>query len=130
MVVIVDAAGRIVLTNPALERFTGLPAEELAGRLFWDVYVVPGDVLPAQAAMATAIETGEPFPTEADWIAAGGARRRVAMHCSVLPDLFGRPSAVACVAIDVTSVHRRGTTPRPPGGGHPAGALQGLPTGG
>jgi len=129
MVVIVDAAGRILLTNPALERFTGLPAEELAGRLFWDVYVVPGDVLPAQAAMATAIETGEPFPTDADWIAAGGARRRVAMHCSVLPDLFGRPSAVACVAIDVTSVHRRGTTDGLTGVGNRAALFEALRTG-
>src|SRR3954454_24210354 len=109
MVVIVDAAGRILLTNPALERFTGLPAEELAGRLFWDGYVVPGDVLPAQAAMATAIEAGEPFPTQGDWIAPGGARARVAIPWRLLPDLLGRPSAVACVAIDPPWLHRRGT---------------------
>jgi diguanylate cyclase (GGDEF)-like protein/PAS domain S-box-containing protein len=110
MVVIVDGGGRIRLVNPALERFTGLPARDVIGRPFWDVYVVPGDIVPAQKAVALAMSTGSASAVEADWVAAGGVRRRVAMHNSVLREPDGRPGAIACVAIDVTEVHRRGTT--------------------
>ncbi|MGY1601145.1 diguanylate cyclase domain-containing protein [Geodermatophilus sp. SYSU D00815] len=110
MVVVVDRTGRIRMVNPALEEFTGLPAAELVGQAFWDVYVVPGDVLPAQHAFAAALSTRAGFAVEADWVATGGVLRRVAMHNSVLLDPGGEPYAVACVAVDVTAVHRRGTT--------------------
>jgi diguanylate cyclase (GGDEF)-like protein/PAS domain S-box-containing protein len=110
MVVVVDATGRIRMVNPSLERFTGLPAADLLGRFFWDVYVVPGDVLPAQRAFANAVAAGATFTVEADWLPADGLPRRVAMDNSVLFDPQGRPHGVACVAIDVTTVHERSTT--------------------
>jgi diguanylate cyclase (GGDEF)-like protein/PAS domain S-box-containing protein len=110
MVVVVDATGRIRLVNPSLERFTGRPAVDLLGRFFWDVYLVPGDVLPAQLAFADAVTAGATFTVEADWLAADGLPRRVAMDNSVLFDAEGRPHGVACVAIDVTTVHERSTT--------------------
>jgi diguanylate cyclase (GGDEF)-like protein/PAS domain S-box-containing protein len=109
MVIVVDGAGRIRMVNAAVEAFTGLAAPELTGRFFWDVYVVPEDVEPAQQAVTTAMSTGSAFAIEADWLDAERARRRVVMHNSVLPDLDGRPSAIACVAIDVTAVHQRST---------------------
>jgi diguanylate cyclase (GGDEF)-like protein/PAS domain S-box-containing protein len=110
MVVVADATGRIRMANPSLERFTGLAASDLLGRFFWDVYVVPGDVLPAQRAFANAVAAGASFTVEADWLAADGLPRRVAMDNSVLFDAAGRPHGVACVAIDVTAVHERSTT--------------------
>jgi diguanylate cyclase (GGDEF)-like protein/PAS domain S-box-containing protein len=110
MVVVVDATGRIRLVNPSLERFVGRPAADLLGCHFWDVYVVPGDALPAQRAFADAVTAGASFAVEADWLAADGLPRRVAMDNSVLFDAEGRPHGVACVAIDVTTVHERSTT--------------------
>jgi diguanylate cyclase (GGDEF)-like protein/PAS domain S-box-containing protein len=117
LVVIVDRDGRIVLVNPAMERFTGRPAADLVGRLFFDVYVVPEHVALAQDALSRAMATGLAHPQEGDWLAAGGRRRRIAMQIDVLADDAGRPWGLACVGLDVTEqrqqealLHRRSQT--------------------
>lgn len=104
---IVDGEGRILLTNPALQRFTGRTGEEMAGVPFWDVYVVPEHVALSQDAVARAMTTGTASPQEGDWFTGTGERRRVAMRNTVLRDDQGRPYAVGCVGIDVTDDRRR-----------------------
>ncbi|SOE03826.1 diguanylate cyclase domain-containing protein [Blastococcus haudaquaticus] len=104
---IVDGDGRILLTNPALQRFTGRTGAELAGRLFWDVYVVPEHAALSQDAVARAMATGTAYPQEGDWLTGTGERRRVAMRNTVLRDDEGRPYAVGCVGLDVTDDRRR-----------------------
>jgi diguanylate cyclase (GGDEF)-like protein/PAS domain S-box-containing protein len=107
LVCVVDADCRIVLANPALERFTGIPAAELRGRFFHDVYVAPEHVLLAQDAIARAMDTGVAHPQEGDWLADGGVRRRIAMQNDVLLGADGRPCAVVCVGVDVTEERER-----------------------
>jgi cyclic di-GMP phosphodiesterase Gmr len=107
LICVVDGGGRIVLANPALQRFTGRTAEELVGQPFWDVYVVPEHVLLAQDAMARAMASGVAYPQEGDWLTADGRRRRVAMQNDVLLDEQGRPWAVACLGLDVTEQRQR-----------------------
>jgi diguanylate cyclase (GGDEF)-like protein/PAS domain S-box-containing protein len=107
LVCVVDDECRIVLANPALERFTGLSGAELVGRFFHEVYVAPEHVLLAQDAVGRAIATGQAHPQEGDWLAAGGVRRRIAMQNDVLLDDAGRPWAVACVGVDVTEERER-----------------------
>ncbi|NEK60056.1 GGDEF domain-containing protein [Geodermatophilus sabuli] len=116
---VVAADGRILLANPALQRFTGRPAEELVGALFWQVWVAPEHAELARDAVARSIATGQAHPQEADWLTGDGGRRRVAMHNDVLLDCAGRPYAVACVGIDVTDqrqhearLHQRAETDR------------------
>jgi diguanylate cyclase (GGDEF)-like protein/PAS domain S-box-containing protein len=117
LAVIVGADNRIVLANPAMEAFTGIPAAELEGRFFHDVYVVPEHRLLAQDAVARSMATGLAYPQEGDWLAAGGVRRRIAMQIDVLRDGEGRPWALACFGVDVTAererearLHRRAQT--------------------
>jgi diguanylate cyclase (GGDEF)-like protein/PAS domain S-box-containing protein len=107
LVCVVDADCRILLANPALERFTGIPAAELRGRFFHDVYVAPEHVLLAQDAIARAMDSGVAYPQEGDWLAAGRVRRRIAMQNDVLLDGDGRPCAVVCVGVDVTAERER-----------------------
>lgn len=104
---VVDGEGRLLLVNPALQRFTGRPAGELLGRRFTDVYVVPEHVELALDAVARAIGTGVAYPQEGDWLTGSGERRRVAMRNTVLTDDAGRPYAVACVGVDVTADRQR-----------------------
>jgi diguanylate cyclase (GGDEF)-like protein/PAS domain S-box-containing protein len=104
---IVDAEGRILLSNPALERFTGRTGEELLGRRFWDVWVVPDDVSQAQEELHLAIAAGKAYPQEADWVDARGDLHRVAMRNTVLLGDDDRPYAVACVGFDVTDDRAR-----------------------
>jgi diguanylate cyclase (GGDEF)-like protein/PAS domain S-box-containing protein len=104
---IVDGDGRILLTNPALQRFTGRDEDELEGQPFWDVYVAPEHVLLAQDAVARAMATGVAHPQEGDWLTWDGERRRVSMRNTVLRDDDGQPYAIGCVGVDVTHDRQR-----------------------
>src|SRR5918995_1717800 len=104
---IVDGDGRILLSNPALQRFTARSADELLGEAFWDVYVVPEHAALSRDAVARAMATGVAHPQEDDWLTGAGERRRVAMRNTVLRDDQGRPYAVGCVGLDVTDDRRR-----------------------
>jgi len=107
LVCVVDCEGRIVLVNPALQRFIDRSADELLGRDFCDAVVVPEDRAMARDAFARTIATGIAAPQEGQWLAAGAERRRVALQIDVLTDDGGRPRAVACVGLDVTEQRRR-----------------------
>jgi cyclic di-GMP phosphodiesterase Gmr len=107
LVCITDGAGRILLVNRALERFTGRAADDLHGQWFWDVFVVPEHVVLAQDAVERAMTTGTAHPQEGDWLTGDGERRRVAMRNTVLADDDGLPYALACVGLDVTDDRRR-----------------------
>lgn len=104
---IVDGEGRILLTNPALQRFTGRTGEDMVGVPFWDVYVVPEHATLSQDAVARAMATGSAYPQEGDWLTGTGERRRVTTRNTVLRDDQGRPYAVGCVGLDVTDDRRR-----------------------
>jgi cyclic di-GMP phosphodiesterase Gmr len=107
LVTVVGADGRILLANPALQRFTGRGADELLGRLFWDVWVAPEHRELARDAVERAMATGRAYPQEGDWLTGDGSRRLVAMRNNVLTGPDGRPYAVACVGFDVTEQRRR-----------------------
>ncbi|WP_138760142.1 sensor domain-containing diguanylate cyclase [Modestobacter altitudinis] len=104
---VIDGANRLLLVNPAMERFTGRSADDLVGQLFHDVYVVPEHRLLAQDAVARSMATGTAFPQEGDWLAAGGVRRRVSMTIDVLRDADSTPWALACLGLDVTEERER-----------------------
>jgi cyclic di-GMP phosphodiesterase Gmr len=107
LVCVVDGDGRILLANRSLQLFTGQSADELVGRPFWEVYVVPEHVLLAQDVLARAMATGRAHPQEGHWLDGAGRRRLVATQNDVLVDEDGQPYAVACVALDVTEQRRR-----------------------
>jgi diguanylate cyclase (GGDEF)-like protein/PAS domain S-box-containing protein len=107
LVCIVDGDGRILLANPALQRFTGRSAEQLLGGRFWEVYVAPEHRELARDAVARAMDSGTATPQEGDWLTAEGERRRVHMRNTVLRDAAGVPYAIGCVAVDVTDDRRR-----------------------
>ena len=107
MLCIVDAEGRILLANPALQRFTGRDGDDLLGRRFWDVWVVADDVAAARDAIRLGMAHGTPYAVEADWVDAEGGLRRVAMRNTVLRDEDDRPYGIACVGFDVTDDRAR-----------------------
>ena len=77
--------------------------DDVAGRPFWHVFVVPEEVELAEDCIARAVLTGEAPSQEGDWLDRWGGRRRVAMTTSVLRDGQGAPYAVAFLGIDVTA---------------------------
>ena len=107
LVCVVDGDGRILLANPALQRFTGRTPDQLLGRCFVDVYVVPEHRELAVDAVTRAVATGRAHPQEGDWLTADGTRRLISMQNNVLTGADGRPYAVATVGIDVTDQRQR-----------------------
>lgn len=106
LVVVCDGEGRMLLANPALQRFCGLSSGELAGRFLWDVLVIPEEIGLAHSAVTEAM-TGTPrLPAEVTWLAAGGVRRQVELQSSVLVE-GGKAYATAFIGIDVTEQRER-----------------------
>jgi diguanylate cyclase (GGDEF)-like protein/PAS domain S-box-containing protein len=107
LVCIVDGEGRVLFANPALRRFIGRGADELLGRRFWEVFVVPERVALARDAVERAMASGTTSPQDTEWMNRDGERRSVYMRNTVIRDEAGRPYAIGCVAVDVTDDRRR-----------------------
>jgi diguanylate cyclase (GGDEF)-like protein/PAS domain S-box-containing protein len=107
LVCIVDGDGRILLANPAVQRFSGRSAEQLVGSRFWEVLVVPEHQELARDAVARAMASGTAYPQEGEWLTADGERRQVALRNTVLRNAADVPYAVGCVGVDVTDDRRR-----------------------
>jgi PAS domain S-box-containing protein len=93
LVSVIDPAGRIILANPALQRFTGRSEEDLLGRHFCEVYVVPEDVDRARAAVSLAVAGGGSFTDEGEWLAGDGSRRRWPCRTASCSTRTASPSA-------------------------------------
>ena len=107
LVLVCDSAGRVLLANPALQRFTGRHRDELVGASFWEVVTLPQEAELARAAMAL-VAAGQPaVPGEVDWLDADGTARRIELQTSVLSHDDGRPYGVAFIGIDVTEHRER-----------------------
>ncbi|WP_299037802.1 GGDEF domain-containing protein [uncultured Pseudokineococcus sp.] len=106
LVCVIGADGRILLWNPALERSTGWCAEEVVGRSFFDVLVVPHELELAREFVDDAVRTGTADPQEGGWLDRWGGVRQVSMVNSVLRGEDGRALGIACVGVDVTERRR------------------------
>lgn len=103
LVCVVGTDGRVLMVNPALEEVTGWHRDEVVGREFWEVLVVPEDAVLAQDCVARAVLDGEAPPQEGDWLDRWGGRRRIAMTNGVLLDDDGLVYAVVFLGVDVTA---------------------------
>jgi diguanylate cyclase (GGDEF)-like protein/PAS domain S-box-containing protein len=117
LVLVCDGGGRVLLANPALQRFTGRTREELVGASFWEIVTIPEEVELARAAVAMVLSGRPAIPGEVDWLTGDGDRRRIELQTSVLAHDDGSPYAVAFIGIDVTAhrereaqVHRQAVT--------------------
>ncbi|GAB3195984.1 hypothetical protein GCM10027261_17610 [Geodermatophilus arenarius] len=107
LVLVCDGDGRVLLANPAFERFTGRSAAELVGVPFWEVVTLPEEVELARAAVAMVLSGRPAIPGEVDWRTGDGRQRRVELQTSVLTRADGTPYAVAFIGIDVTAHRER-----------------------
>jgi diguanylate cyclase (GGDEF)-like protein/PAS domain S-box-containing protein len=106
LVLIVDGAGRAVLTSAALERATGWSRRELELQPFWELLIAPEDVAQARDDLDRALDDGVASAREVDWRDRWGGRRRVASQQSVLRDAHDVPYALVMIGMDVTDLRR------------------------
>ena len=106
LVVVLDRRGRIVSFNRACEAATGYTFEEVRGRPFWDLFLLPEDVAPVRRVFDALCAGVVPRQYENYWVAKDGTRRLVAWFNTALPDSQGQAEFVIATGTDITGRKR------------------------
>jgi len=106
LVIVFDAAGRIVYLNQALERALGYASEELIGRVFHEVLVGPDGRERSGQRLEHGFLTREPSEFENEWITKSGERRRISFSNVPTLNEQGAVQYYITTGIDITDRHR------------------------
>jgi PAS domain S-box-containing protein len=106
LIVLLDRRGRIVRFNRTCERVTGYTFEEVKGRAFWDLFLIPEEVEPVKAVFAE-LRSGQ-FPNRHQnyWVGRDGSRRLIDWSNTVLRDESGAVEYVMGTGADITEMAR------------------------
>jgi PAS domain S-box-containing protein len=102
MVVIMDAAGKVLRINHACEQATGYRRGDVVGSLFWDVFPAPGDSADARENLDQARHRGVTRKGESDWLTKDRRVRRVAWRLTWLTGGEGPARRFVIAGIDIT----------------------------
>jgi len=104
LVLVLDSKGRIVLFNRACEKATGYEYEEVRGKPFWTIFILPSE----QSAFAKyfASEGGLPISTKREniWVTKSGGQETIAWSNTVLQDEAGRMEFVIATGLIITDL--------------------------
>ncbi|MSP63771.1 MAG: PAS domain S-box protein [Myxococcales bacterium] len=103
LVVVLDRSGRIVRYNHGCERCTGYTFDEVAGRMVWDLFLLPEEIEPGKREFAGLLGGSFPHSFENYWLAKDGTRRLIAWANTALVDEFGGVEYVIGTGIDITA---------------------------
>ena len=106
LVAVLDPQGRIVSFNRACEETTGYSFEEVKGKCFWDLMLIPEEVEPVKTIFAR-LRAGQ-FPNEHEnyWVAKDGTRHLIHWTNSCLADSSGAVEYVIGTGVEVTEQRR------------------------
>jgi PAS domain S-box-containing protein len=105
LVVVVDTQGRIVRFNQACEQVSGYRFEEVAGKVCWDLFLVPEELEMVQGIFAKLVAGEFPIYCENYWRTRDNGRRRIMWSNTVLLDENKRVQYVIATGVDVTQAH-------------------------
>jgi serine/threonine-protein kinase len=102
LVVVLDREGRIVRFNPTCERITRYTFEEVKGRCFWELFLIPEEVAPVKAVFEE-LRAGQ-FPNQFEnfWLTKDQNRRLIAWSNTALLGSDGSVKYVIATGIDIT----------------------------
>lgn len=102
LVLVLDPQGRIVRFNRACEKLTGYTFDEVEGKPFWDLFLIPEEVEPVKAVFEQ-LEAGQ-FPNayENHWLTRDGGRRLIAWSNTTLLGKAGGVEYIIATGIDMT----------------------------
>lgn len=106
LVVVLDKQGRIIRFNHACEQTTNYSFEEVKGKHFWDMFLIPEEVEPVKATFKQ-LRSGQ-FPNEYQnyWITKNGNRRLIAWSNTAILDSDGSVEYIIGTGIDITEPKR------------------------
>ena len=102
LVVILDPHGQIVRFNRACEQVTGYGFDEVKGKPFWDVFLIPEEAEAVKGVFGR-LRAGQ-FPNEHEnhWMTKDGRRRLIAWSNTALLDDHGSVEYIVGTGIDIT----------------------------
>jgi PAS domain S-box-containing protein len=106
LVLVLDRDEKIVRFNQTCEKLTGYSFEEVRGKPFGDLFLLPEEKAPVGSRFAQLTAGSYPNEGENFWIAKNGARRLIAWYNTVISDDRGAVVHIVSTGIDVTE-HRR-----------------------
>ncbi|WP_414567498.1 response regulator [Nostoc sp. CCY 9925] len=106
LVIVLDPQGQIVRFNQACEQTTGYSFDEVRGRHFWNLFLLPEQVDSVKAVFER-LRTGEGSKEyESYWSMKNGSRRLIAWTNTILQDYEGRVEYVIATGIDISDRKR------------------------
>ncbi|OKH25436.1 PAS domain S-box protein [Chroogloeocystis siderophila] len=106
LVIVLNSHGQIVRFNASCEQTTGYSFDEVRGRYFWNVLLLPEDVEPIKATFSS-IKTAQ-FPNEYEccWVTKDKRHRWIAWSSNVLLDAHDEIEYIVSTGIDITERKR------------------------
>ena len=106
LVIVLDSQGQIVRFNQACEQITGYSFDEVRGRYFWNLFLLPEEFESVKAVFEQLL-TGRGFlEHENYWVMKDGSRRLIAWSNTFLKDYEGAVEYVVGTGIDITARKR------------------------
>ncbi|MEH1943138.1 MAG: GAF domain-containing protein [Nostoc sp.] len=106
LVIVLDSQGQIVRFNQACEQITGYSFDEVRGRHFWNLFLLPEEVESVKAIFEQLL-TGRGFlEYENCWVMKDGSRRLIAWSNTFLKDYGGAVEYIVGTGIDITDRKR------------------------
>jgi PAS domain S-box-containing protein len=106
LMLVLDPEGRILQFNRACEQTSGYTFEEVKGRLFWDVLIVPEEIEPLRDAFSRLREGMAPVYHENHWRTRSGELRLISWSNVALRDKRQTAPYVSSTGIDITERRR------------------------
>jgi PAS domain S-box-containing protein len=106
LIVVLDPEGRILRFNRACEQASGYSFEEVKGRAFWDVLIIPEEIEPLREVFANFREGMAPIQHENHWRTRSGELRLIAWSNVTLRVRGEATPYVASTGIDITERRR------------------------
>ncbi|MGF1935027.1 MAG: GAF domain-containing protein [Nostoc sp. ChiQUE02] len=106
LVIVLDSQGQIVRFNQACEQITGYSFDEVSGKYFWDLFLLPEELESVKGVFEQLL-TGRGFlEYENYWVMKDGSRRLIAWSNTFLKDYEGVVEYVVGTGIDITARKR------------------------
>ncbi|NIR47655.1 PAS domain S-box protein, partial [candidate division KSB1 bacterium] len=102
LVVVLDTKGRIVRFNRACEQTTGYAFEEVEGKHFWDLFLIPSEVGDVRAVFDNLVAGDFPNYYENYWQTKDGGQRLITWSNTALLDEEKNVEYIIGTGIDVT----------------------------
>lgn len=112
LIIVLDTEGRIVRFNNACEQISGRSFEEVEGKFFWEVFLLPEETEAVKSVFFQMCTGNFPPTFENHWVSKSGERYLISWASSVLRNEEGAIVNIIGTGIDITDQRQAENTLR------------------